>query len=243
MESPAVKALRLMNQGTWLLSCYGLASLTILAVLGATTTGFPTFVRTATALVLVGIVLLSVISAGHRRARQALLAVRPDLADVVGRRRYLPGTGMAVFVYLPFLLMGVCLGATIRQAVHPPPPTGVTHALVSGCQRQAGTIACPGSWTVSGQTYTGTVDVSANPPLGIALEQIRYDLADPQVIYDAAHPVPSGGLLDLVGATLFFAFFAARTEVAYDRYCRAPYLRFLKQAARDEPATGMTAPS
>lgn len=242
MEFPAAKALRLMNQGTWLLNCYGLVSLAILAVLGATTTGTHTFARTAAVLVVLGLVLQGAVGAVHRRARRALLAARPELSGAPRRHRALPGTGLAVFVYLPFLLLVVSLSATVRQAVHPAVATGVTRALVSGCQQQAGTVACSGSWTVSGRVYTGPVDVAEKPPLKIALVQISYDLADPQVIYDAAHPVPSGGVASAVGFTLFFAFVSAGAGVAYDRNCRAPYLGFLTQAARHESAAGLAAP-
>jgi hypothetical protein len=42
--------------------------------------------------------------------------MRPDLADAVGPGCYPLGNDMAVFVYVPFLVLGVCLGATVRQA-------------------------------------------------------------------------------------------------------------------------------
>jgi hypothetical protein len=58
-----------------------------------------------------------VAGAANRRARHALLTARPDLADAVPGR-YPPGNGMAVFVYVPFLVLAVCLGATVRQATH-----------------------------------------------------------------------------------------------------------------------------
>jgi len=49
------------------------------------------------------------VSAGVRR-------MRPDLADAVRPGCYPLGNDMAVFVYVPFLVLGVCLGATVRQA-------------------------------------------------------------------------------------------------------------------------------
>jgi hypothetical protein len=232
-----------MTQGAWLLTCYGLASLVILAILGAATTGIHMFARTAAGLVLIGLVLLGVVGAVNRRTRQALLAARPELADVVRPSRYPPGNGMAVFVYVPFLVLVVCLGITIRAAAHPPPRTAVTTALVSGCRQQPGTVACQGSWTVSGRFYAGTVDLASAPGLGIGEAQLRYNVSDPQVVYDAAHPVPSGGVFDFVVATVFFALFSARAEVVYDRSCRAPYRGFLMHAAQAETQYGLTAPA
>lgn len=116
-QHPATTALRRLSQGAIVLSCHGLASLAILAVLGALTTGIHMFARTAAALVLIGLVILGVVGAANRRARRALLAARPDLTDAVPGR-YPPGNGMAVFVYVPFLVLVVCLGITVRQAVH-----------------------------------------------------------------------------------------------------------------------------
>jgi hypothetical protein len=118
MQDPATTALRRLSQGTVVLSCYGLASMAILAILGAATTGIHMFSRTSAVLVLLGLVLLGVTGAGNRRARRELLTARADLAGAVRPGRYPPGNGMAVFVYVPFLVLGVCLAATIRQAVH-----------------------------------------------------------------------------------------------------------------------------
>ena len=118
MQQPATAALRRLSQGAVVLSCYGLASMVILVVLGAVTTGLHTFARTAAVLVVVGLIVMGVVAAGNRRARRTLLAARPDLAATVRPERYLPGNGLAVFVYVPFLLLGVCLGATVREAMH-----------------------------------------------------------------------------------------------------------------------------
>jgi hypothetical protein len=118
MQDPATIALRRLSQGTVALSCYGVASMAILTILGAATTGIHMFARTAAVLVLLGLVLLGVTSAVNRRARRGLLAARPDLAGVVRPGRYPPGNGMAVFVYVPFLVLGVLLAATVRQAAH-----------------------------------------------------------------------------------------------------------------------------
>ena len=118
MQQPATAALRRLSQGAVVLSCYGLASMVILVVLGAVTTGLHTFARTAAVLVVFGLVVMGVAAAGNRRARRTLLAARPDLAATVRPERYLPGNGLAVFVYVPFLLLGVCLGATVREAMH-----------------------------------------------------------------------------------------------------------------------------
>ena len=117
MQNPAATALRRLSQGTVVLSGFGLASMAILAVLGAATTGIHMFARTAAALVLIGLILLGVTGAGNRRARRALLSAWPDLADAVPGR-YPPGNGMAVFVYVPFLVLAVLVGATVRQATH-----------------------------------------------------------------------------------------------------------------------------
>ena len=117
MQGPATTALRRLSQGAVVLSCYGLASMAILAGLGAATTGIHMFARTAAVLVLVGLVLLGVTGAANRSARRTLLAARPDLADAVPGR-YPPGNGMAVFVYVPFLVLAVLVGATVRQVVH-----------------------------------------------------------------------------------------------------------------------------
>jgi hypothetical protein len=117
MQEPATAALRRLSQGAVVLSCYGLASIAILVALGAATAGIHMFARTAAVLVLLGLVLLGVTGAANRRARRALLTARPDLADAVPGR-YPPGNGMAVFVYVPFLVLAVCLGAAIRQTVH-----------------------------------------------------------------------------------------------------------------------------
>jgi hypothetical protein len=119
MQHPATTALRRLSQGTWLLSCYGLASLAILVILGAATTGLHTFARTAAALVLIGLVLMGVAAARNRGAMRSLLAARPDLAQAP-RPRYAPGNGMAIFVYVPFLALGVCAGAAVREAMHVP---------------------------------------------------------------------------------------------------------------------------
>lgn len=243
MQQPATTALQRLSQGTVVMTCYGLASLAILVILGAVTTGIHMFARTAAALVLIGLVIIGVVGARNRSARKALLAARPDLADTVRPMRSPPGNGMAVFVYVPFLVLGVCLGATVRQAVHAPPRTGATTALLSGCHQQAGTVACHGTWTVSGQIYTGTVDLAKEPPFGVGAEQLSYAVSDPQVIYDATHPLPSGGVFDFVVATVFFALFSARAEVVYDRNCRAPYRGFLMHAAQSESPYGLTAPS
>jgi hypothetical protein len=170
MQQPATTALRRLSQGTVVLSCYGLASLAILAVLGAVTTGVHMFARTAAVLVFIGLVVLGLAGARNRSALRALLAARPDLADAVRPSRYPPGNGMAVFVYVPFLVLGVCVGAAVRQAAH------------------------------------------------------------------------SGGVFDLVIASVFFALFSARAEVMYDRNCRAPYRGFLMHAARSESQHGLTAP-
>lgn len=118
MQDPATIALQRLSQGTVALSCYGLASMAILAILGAATTGIHMFARTAAVLVLLGLVLLGVIGAVNRRARRTLLAARPDLASEVRPGRYPPGNGMAVFVYVPFLVLGVLVAATVRQVVH-----------------------------------------------------------------------------------------------------------------------------
>jgi hypothetical protein len=131
MQHPATTALRRLSQGSIVLSCYGLASMAILAVLGAATTGIHMFARTAAVLVLIGLVILGVAGAGNRRARRTLLAARPDLADAVRPGRYPPGNGMAVFVYVPFLVLGVCLGATVRQAVHSFPSGGLYDFVVA----------------------------------------------------------------------------------------------------------------
>ncbi len=243
MQHPATTALRRLTQGTWLLTGYGLTCLVILAILGSVTTGIHMFARTAAALVLIGLVLLGVTGAVNRRTRQALLAARPELAGAVRPSRYPPGNGMAVFVYVPFLVLVVCLGITVRAAAHRPPRTAVTTALVSGCRQRSGGVACHGSWTVSGRIYTGTVDLASAPALGIGEAQLRYNVSDPQVIYDAAHPVPTGGVFDFAVAAVFFALFSARAEVVYDRSCRAPYRGFLRHAAQAEAPYGLTAPA
>jgi hypothetical protein len=49
----------------------------------------------------------------------------------VRRGRYPLGNGMAVFVYVPFLLLGVCLGVTVRQAAHCLPSGGVYDSVVA----------------------------------------------------------------------------------------------------------------
>jgi hypothetical protein len=131
MQHPATAALRRLSQGAVVLSCYGLASMAILMVLGAATTGIHMFARTAAVLVLLGLVVLGAVGAANRRARRALLAARPDLAGAVRPRRYPPGNGMAVFVYVPFLALGVCLGATVRQAVHSFPGGGIYDFVVA----------------------------------------------------------------------------------------------------------------
>jgi hypothetical protein len=130
MQDPVTTALNRLSQGTVVLSCYGLAAMAILAVLGAATTGIHMFARTAAALVLLGLVILGVTSAVNRRARRALLAARPDLAGRVPGR-YPPGSGMAVFVYVPFLVLGVLVGATVRQMVHSFPGGGVYDFVVA----------------------------------------------------------------------------------------------------------------
>ena len=130
MQDPASAALRRLSQGTVVLSCYGLASMAILAVLGAVTTGIHMFARTAAVLVLLGLVILGVTGAANRRARRALLTARSDLADAVPGR-YPPGNGMAVFVYVPFLALGVLVGAIVRQLVHSLPGGGVYDFVVA----------------------------------------------------------------------------------------------------------------
>ena len=87
MQQPAAAALRRLSQGAVVLSCYGLASMVLLVVLGAVTTGLHTFARTAAVLVVVGLVVMGVVAAGNRRARRTLLAARPDLAARSEERR------------------------------------------------------------------------------------------------------------------------------------------------------------
>jgi hypothetical protein len=130
MQEPATAALRRLTQGAVVLSCYGLASIAILAAVGAATTGIHLFARTAAVLVLLGLVLLGVTGAANRRARRALLTARPDLAGAVPGR-YPPGNGMAVFVYVPLLAVAVLVGATVRQVVHSFPGGGVYDFVVA----------------------------------------------------------------------------------------------------------------
>jgi hypothetical protein len=120
MEPTPLRTLRQVRFGSRVLIWYAVVVTVVMAVVGVVVPGTHALARTAAAGVAVGWLLLIVIGAVHRRTRRSLMRTRPDLAPVLaGNRRRLPGSGWAIFVYLPLLLAGVLL-ANEAQAIARP---------------------------------------------------------------------------------------------------------------------------
>jgi hypothetical protein len=120
MEPTPLRTLRQVRWGSRLLIWYAAVATVVMAVVGVAVPGTHALARTAAAGVAAGWLLLLVIGAVHRRTRRSLMRTRPDLAPVLaGNRKRLPGSGWAIFVYLPFLLAGVAV-ANEAQAIARP---------------------------------------------------------------------------------------------------------------------------
>jgi hypothetical protein len=120
MEPTPLRALRQVRFGSRLLIWYAVVATVVMAVVGVVMPGTYALARTAAAGVAAGWLLLVVIGVVHRRTRRNLTRTRPDLAQMLtGNRKRLPGSGWAIFVYLPFLLTGVA-AANEAQAVARP---------------------------------------------------------------------------------------------------------------------------